>query len=182
MRIVSGTYRGKKLITPTSDTVRPTSDRAREALFSILYSKFGSMNGKSVLDIFAGTGALGFEALSRGAESVCFVDIDTSTVEKNARLFSSEKTKIKIIKSDTSKLTGIGGNFDFVFSDPPYDKGLNEIAFQNEAIIKVLKDGAVCIIETRRSENPSLPQNFVLTDERIYGMAKIRIYIFHQSV
>lgn len=182
MRIVAGKYRAKKLIAPENDAVRPTSDRAREALFSILYSKVGPMEGKTVLDIFAGTGALGFEALSRGAASVCFVDIDVQTLQKNARLFALEKEKIRLIKTDVLKLFHIGVQFDFVFSDAPYDKGLNEVALSCLVKDGALKDGAVCVVETRKNETVCLSQNFVLIDERIYGMAKIHIYIFHQNV
>ncbi|MBQ7659479.1 MAG: 16S rRNA (guanine(966)-N(2))-methyltransferase RsmD [Alphaproteobacteria bacterium] len=182
MRIVAGKYRAKKLIAPENDAIRPTSDRAREALFNILYSKFGSMEGKTVLDIFAGTGALGFEALSRGAASVCFVDVDIQTLQKNARLFALEKEKIRLIKADVSKPLHIGAQFDFVFSDAPYDKGLNEIALQCLEKNGALKDGAICVVETRKNETVRLPQNFVLICERVYGMAKIHICIFHQNV
>jgi len=182
LRIVAGKYRAKKLIAPENNLIRPTSDRAREALFSILYSKFGSMEGKTVLDIFAGTGALGFEALSRGAASVCFVDIDIQTIQKNARLFALEKEKIRLIKADVSKPFHIGAQFDFVFSDAPYDKGLNEVAFECLAKNGVFKNDAICVVETRKNEVLCLPQNFVLTAQRVYGMAKIHIYIFHQNV
>ncbi|MBR1841331.1 MAG: RsmD family RNA methyltransferase [Alphaproteobacteria bacterium] len=88
MRIVAGKYRGKKLWAPTGKDVRPTSERAREALFSILYSKIGgNYSAMNIADIYAGTGAFGFEALSRGFKSVTFVDIDTTAVRKNAKLF-----------------------------------------------------------------------------------------------
>ena len=86
MRIISGSKRGKKLFTPADERVRPTSDRAREALFSILYAKyFDTLDGVAVLDVFSGTGAVGLEAASRGAERVCFVDLDLKLTKKTRR-------------------------------------------------------------------------------------------------
>ena len=87
MRIVAGKYRGKKLFTPDYEGVRPTSERAREALFSILYSRLGGLGECKVLDIFAGTGAFGLEALSRGAAKVAFVDKNPKLLNKNTALF-----------------------------------------------------------------------------------------------
>ena len=174
MRIVAGKYRGKKLFTPKNDSVRPTSERAREALFNILNSKFGSdYSCFDLLDIFAGTGAFGFEGLSRGINSVTFLDINTELVKKNARLFADDKEKIKIIQANAVNLPHSIKQYNFVFSDAPYDKGLSEKAFFELATKGWLKDNALCVIEIRHSENISLPQNFVQFDERIYGQAKV---------
>ena len=131
MRIISGKYRGKKLIAPKSINIRPTEDRVREAVFSILYSLLGPLEEKSVLDVFAGTGAFGLESLSRGARNVCFIDKDIETLSKNTALFEKEKDNMKILHADISNLPYTSNSFDIVFSDAPYDKGLNEKALLN---------------------------------------------------
>ncbi len=181
MRIIAGKYRAKQIYSPSNLSVRPTSDRAREALFSILYSHFGSMEGKSVLDIFAGTGALGLEALSRGAQKVCFVDINTQTLLQNIQLFEKEKNKIEFIKTDVRNLKPFHQKFDFIFSDPPYDQGLNEKAFEQLLLKGALKKGTVCVVESRKNEEIFLADAFDLIEERVYGMAKIRIYVFEKN-
>lgn len=178
MRIIAGKYRAKQLITPKTFDVRPTADRAREAVFSILYSMLGSLEDKSVLDVFAGTGAFGFEALSRGAQNVCFIDKDIQTLQKNAALFEKEKSIFQILRTDISKLPPAPKAFDIIFSDAPYDQGLNEKALLNLQQKGFLKNGSLCIVETRNNEDLILPENFCLNDERIYGMAKIRFYTY----
>ena len=179
MRIVAGKYRGKKLIAPEGSDIRPTSDRAREAVFNILYSTIGGVEGKKVLDVFAGTGAFGLEALSRGAQSVCFIDKNIKTLQKNLNLFSSEKDKIKAICSDVAFLPQSSEGYDLIFSDAPYDKGLNECAIENLLAKGFVKNEALCLVETRRNEQLKMPQGFELFDERVYGMAKVWFYVFH---
>lgn len=179
MRIVAGKYRGKKLIAPEGLDVRPTSDRAREAIFNILYSAIGGVQDKKVLDVFAGTGAFGLEALSRGAQKVCFIDKNIKTLQKNIALFTLEKDKIKTICSDVAFLPQSSEGYDLIFSDAPYDKGLNEIAFETLLAKGFIKDGSFCLIETRHNEQLKMPQNFELFDERVYGMAKVWFYVFH---
>jgi len=179
MRIIAGKYRGKKLIEPKGYDVRPTSDRARESIFNILYSHLGSLEGKKVIDVFAGTGALGLEALSRGASKICFIDKDTKLLSSNVSLFFQEKDKIRIISSDVVRLQQTNEQYNLVFSDAPYDQGLNELAFEKLVRCHFLEDGAMCIVETRHNESLNLSSNFELIDERVYGMAKIWFYLFH---
>lgn len=178
MRIISGKYRGKNLITPQDHNVRPTSDRAREAVFSILYSLLGGVTQKKVLDVFAGTGAFGFEALSRGASKVCFIDQNTKLVCKNLSLFSNEKEKVSVIKADVLRLPTAKEMYDVVFLDAPYDQGLNEKALEQLALKGFLSNNTLCIVETRYNEELNLSPSFELTDERVYGMAKVRFYVF----
>jgi len=174
MRIVAGKYRGKKLFSPKNDNVRPTSERAREALFNILNSRLGGdYSDFDLLDIFAGTGAFGFEGLSRGMRSVTFVDINTELVKKNAAMFAGEKEKIKIIQSDAANLPRTVKKYNFVFSDAPYDKGLSEKALSELVKKSWLAEGAICIIEVRHSEQIVIPDGFEQFDERIYGQAKV---------
>jgi len=181
MRIIAGKYRGKNLITPKTAGIRPTEDRVREAVFSILYSLLGTLTEKSVLDVFAGTGAFGLEALSRGAKNVCFIDKDVSTLSKNTALFEKEKHILQTLRADISNLPCAPSSFDIVFSDAPYDQGLNEKALANLQKKGFLKHGTLCIVETRKTEDLNLPENFQCIDERVYGMAKIRFYTFSDN-
>ena len=182
MRIVAGKYRGKKLFSPKSDNVRPTSERAREALFNILNSRLGcDYSAFDLLDIFAGTGAFGFEGLSRGVNSVTFVDINTESVKKNAAMFATEKEKIKIIQADAANLPRTVKKYNFVFSDAPYDKGLSEKALAELVKKNWLAEGAICIVEVRHSEQITVPEDFTRLDERIYGQAKVLLLQYLQQ-
>lgn len=174
MRIVGGKYRGKKLWAPSGKDVRPTSERAREAVFNILYSGTnGDYNSLSIADIYAGTGAFGFEALSRGFKSVTFVDINTTALQKNAKLFFQETDKIHIIKKDATNLPMAYKPFDVIFLDAPYARGLTE-----KTLSQLLSKGwicstTLCIVEIRKDEKLDLPEVFNVCDERIYGLARI---------
>jgi len=174
MRIVGGKYRGKKLWTPEGKEVRPTSERAREAIFNILYSKLGGDYGElSLLDVFCGTGAFGFEALSRGFKQVTFADIDTVPVNKNAKLFAAEKERFEIIKADATRLPRARRKYDMVFMDAPYAKGLTEQAMTQILTQGWLADKGICVAEIRKDERFLLPEAFELLDERVYGLARI---------
>ena len=174
MRIVGGKYRGKKLWTPEGKDVRPTSERAREAIFNILYSKLsGEYNELNLLDVFCGTGAFGFEALSRGFKHVTFVDIDTIPVNKNAKLFPTEKDRFDIIKADATRLPRARRKYDLVFMDAPYAKGLTEQALEQILTQGWLGEHAICIVEIRKDEPLAVPDELELIDERIYGLARV---------
>ena len=148
MRIIGGTYRGKKLFSPESDKVRPTSDRAREALFNILNSQLeNSFSEYNLLDVFSGSGALGLEAISRGIKSVGLIDADIKSLSKNVSLFPQEQNKIKIYRLDVNHLPQSNMQYDIVFMDAPYNQGLSEIALHNLAINNWLSDQALCIVE-----------------------------------
>jgi len=181
LRIVGGKYRGKKLFSPLTDDVRPSSDRLRESLFNILYSKLKAFDNLSFLDVFAGTGAMGLEALSRGFSPVGLIDKDTTSVLKNTALFDKEANNLHLIKADVARLPVSKIKYDVIFSDAPYDKGLNELALQNLSQSGFIKDGALCIVETRFNETLALSSNFKIVDERRYGMAKLYFYIFEQT-
>lgn len=178
MRIVAGKYRAKQLFVPKGIDVRPTLERTREALFSILYSKGIDFSQTKVLDVFAGTGAFGFEALSRGALKVTFVDKDVKPVLKNATLFEAEKSKINIVKADASCLPMFPDKYNLVFMDAPYNKGLTEKAINSLIKNDLIADGGLCLIETAKDEDVDFPDNFVFCDERIYAIAKIRFFYF----
>ena len=154
MRIVGGKYRGKKLWAPDGKDVRPTSERAREAIFNILYSKLGGDYGNlNIADIFCGTGAFGFEALSRGFKFVTLLDIDTMPVQKNAKLFVAEKECFEILKADATHLPRARRKYDLVFMDAPYALGLTALALEQILQQMWLSECAICIVEVRKDEN-----------------------------
>ena len=177
MRIVGGKYRGKKLWAPLGKDVRPTSERAREAIFNILYSKLGgNYDNLNLLDIFCGTGAFGFEALSRGFMHVTLLDVDTIPAEKNAKLFATEKERFNIIKADATRLPRAKRKYDVVFMDAPYAKGLTEPVLKQLNLQGWLNDKAICIVEVRKDENFAFFEDYELTDERIYGLARVLFF------
>lgn len=174
MRIIGGQYRGKKLFSPDSDKVRPTSDRAREALFNILFSRLENpLSEYTLLDVFAGTGAFALEALSRGAKEVCLIDIDTKPLLKNITLFTSEKNKIRVVRSDVEHLQIAPQQYDILFMDAPYHKGLSEVALKNLDAKQWLKTGALCMVEVEKTEQIAIPSCYQVQNERIYGLAKV---------
>lgn len=174
MRIVAGQYRGKKLWTPEGKNVRPTSERAREAIFNILNSHLGNdYTSICLADIFTGTGAFGLEAISRGAKFVTLVDKDVSLAQKNAKMFSKEQDKIKIIKADALKLPHSDTKFNLIYMDAPYAQGLTEEVLKQLSIKNWLSEDFLCIVEIRQDEQLNIPSEYQLVDERVYGLAKI---------
>ena len=174
MRIIGGKYRGKKLFSPEGKAVRPTSDRAREAIFNILYSHIdAAYEDLNLADIFAGTGAFGLEAISRGFKSVTFVDLDTKNVVRNAKMFAAEQQKINIIKANAENLPRVRQHFDMVFMDAPYAKGLTDKVLTQLIEKDWLNENGVCIVEIRHDEKIDIPDIFEITDERIYGLSRI---------
>ena len=177
MRIIGGKYRGKKLFSPQSENVRPTSDKAREALFNILRSRLGANFGEyKMLDVFSGSGASGLEALSQGFAKVALVDIDVKDLQKNVKLFEYEKAKIEVIKADVTKPLQLSEKFDVLFMDAPYNKGLSEKALLN--VKTNLNNGALCLVELEKNETCEFPENYHVIDERRYGIAKVVIAEF----
>lgn len=182
MRIVGGTNKGRRLNAPTNGNIRPTSDRIREALFNVLaHSTLPgfSLEGARVLDLFAGTGALGFEALSRGAAFTVFVEDDTEArglIRDNGEALGSDGHS-KIFKRDATRLgarmAGAGPAFNLLFADPPYAKGLGEKALISARDGDWLSPGALCIVEEKSQVDFEIPDGFQLFKERRYGDTKI---------
>lgn len=171
MRIVAGKYRGKKLFSPLSSSIRPTSDRARESLFNILNSHIEDWQEIKLLDVFCGTGAFGLEGLSRGAGEVCLIDIDLATAQKNATLFTQEKNKIKIIKANATKLPQAPHPFTLIFLDAPYHQALTEAALHSLLEKGWIDPEALIIVEMKKNED-FMASPFTIIDQRIYGLAK----------
>lgn len=174
MRIIGGKYRGKNLISPDNGKVRPTSDRAREAMFNMLRSRLGhEWSELKLLDVFAGSGAFALEALSQGCGAVTLVDLDVRPLSKNVALFEAEKSRIKVINRDVLKLGTASESYDILFMDAPYKQGLSEKALLILAENGWLKNEALCLIEVEKDEELTLPQGYDLLDERRYGLAKV---------
>jgi 16S rRNA (guanine966-N2)-methyltransferase len=173
LRIISGKVKGKKLHTFSGKAIRPTSDRIREAVFSILANHF---KGAVVLDLFAGSGALGIEALSRGAETATFIDnatISISLIKKNL-LSCRLDEQARVIQWDIEKnLNCLAGGklvFDLVFMDPPYDKSLISPALNNLYTSKSIKRDSTIIIEQDGAKGVQYDNaKFALKDQRKYG-------------
>lgn len=181
MRIIAGKYRGKKLFSPTGQGVRPTADRTREALFNVLFSRFGGFSNLSVIDVFAGTGAFGLEALSRGVKETVLIDKDISLAQRNAALFPDFKEKLELLRADACSLPHAQKTYNLAFCDAPYAKGLTEPALMELAFKGWLEDSALCLVEVRKDEVLTLPKGFQKTDERFYGPAKVVFLIFDKK-
>lgn len=180
MRIISGTARGRKLAEFAGTGIRPTSDRAREAIFSILLSRFSALNGMNVLELFAGSGALSLEALSRGAQSAILIDSSPQSAklinDNIARCKMEDRTElIKQPALAALKLTINRGPFDLIFMDPPYHKNLlAEILIQTSALQLLHQNGIICA-ESAADESIELPESLELIESRTYGNSKIHL-------
>ncbi len=183
MRIVAGKHRGLALAAPKDDRVRPTSDRVREAVFNVLaHNDFGigfAIEGARVLDLFAGTGALGLEALSRGAAYVLFVDDHFESrglIRRNVEAAHATGAT-KIWRRDATALSEMpvnaGGPFDLVFLDPPYRKGLVVRALTSAREGKWLAANALLVAEMAEDEAVETPEAFESLDERTYGDTRV---------
>ncbi len=180
MRIIAGKFRGKHLITPGDDSIRPTADRVRESIFDILASRLGtSFEGLRVLDLFAGTGAMGLEALSRGAASVILVDTGAEArgvIRDNIEAFGAGGVA-KLLRRDATALgpSGTMGRFDLIFLDPPYGRGLGVKALTSAREGGWIAPDATIVLEESRDATLALPEGFVLDDRREYGAAAVHI-------
>jgi 16S rRNA (guanine966-N2)-methyltransferase len=181
MRIVGGTLRGRPLKSPHHSGLRPTSDRVREALFNILVHGTDDFDiaGAKVMDLFAGTGALGLEALSRGAAFCLFVETNADAralIQHHVTEFGLGGTT-RIFRRDAADLGAAGtrDRYDLVFLDPPYGKGLGERALAAAEHGGWLHDGAIIVLEEAHDADIALPQTFEILDRRSYATTQIII-------
>jgi 16S rRNA (guanine966-N2)-methyltransferase len=181
MRIVSGRFRGRPIVAPPGQTTRPTSDRARQALFDVIDHAAWApeLEGAKIIDLFAGSGALGLEALSRGAAYCLFVETDEAArgaIRENMDalgLFG----ETRVHRRDAADLgvchSSAGGPFDLAFLDPPYRKGLGERAMAELVKGGWLVPGALIVFE-RAADEPDLDlAGFEIIDTRIWGAAQV---------
>jgi 16S rRNA (guanine966-N2)-methyltransferase len=169
VRIIAGRWRGRTLVAPPGDATRPTADRTREALFSMLMSRLGSFDGLRVADLFAGTGALGLEALSRVAAHCTFVERDRealAALKANIEKLGATGTDIRAQAAESFT----GGPFDIVFMDPPYGSSLGQKVLPRLA----LDPGAWASIETAYNEDVEIP-GFEGDAIRTHGKAKLTL-------
>lgn len=185
MRVISGTARGRKLVSFSGDKIRPTSDKVKGAIFNIIASNFGHLDDMNVLDLFSGTGNLGIEALSRGAARAVFVDEHSASIKilkENIDICGfAERSEIILatVESGIKLLSKKEARFNLVFLDPPYEKGLIKKTMEEIVGNGVLEDGAVLIAEHSLREQPLMEYGgLTLTDRRKYGDTEISIYSF----
>ncbi|MEA3001392.1 MAG: rRNA (guanine966-N2)-methyltransferase [Sphingomonadales bacterium] len=169
MRIVAGRWRGRKLAAPAGPATRPTSDRAREALFSMLASRIGSFEGLRVADLFAGSGALGLEALSRGAAHCVFVERDRVAIDAIRANVAALGASAEIVPGGAEHAR-VAGPLDLAFLDPPYRSGLAPAALARLP----LAAGGLASVETERDE-PLAAEGFEEETVRTYGKARITL-------
>ncbi len=181
MRIVAGTFRGRPLVAPKGHSTRPTADRAREAIFNVLAHAPWSpgLDGARVLDLFAGSGALGIEAISRGAAFCAFVERAEparAAIRANLAALGLE-ARARLDRRDAAALparaAADGAPFDLAFLDPPYGEGLGEAALVRLAEGGWLAKDAVAVLERGAGDPAVVPAGFALVDERRWGAARV---------
>lgn len=180
MRIIGGDFKGRKLRSVPGSNIRPTADRTREAIFNILASR---VRGSNVLDLFAGTGAFGIEALSRGADSAFFIDCykePISVLRRNLEDISLE-SRSKILQWNIAKsldcLRSLQTSFNLIFLDPPYNKNLIIPTLSNLHNSRSVRKGACVVIEHSQHESISFDESiFKQSDQRKYGKTLVSFF------
>ncbi|WP_164114407.1 16S rRNA (guanine(966)-N(2))-methyltransferase RsmD [Sphingorhabdus sp. Alg239-R122] len=179
MRIIAGEWRGRKIKAPAGDTTRPTADRTRETLFSMLNSRLGGFEDLSVMDLFAGSGALGLEALSRGAARCIFVEQDRNAVDALQGNIAALGAKSADIRAQSVLSLGTAVKpYDLVMMDPPYNTGAGGVALDKLARQGWIGSGSWISVETARGED-LLAKGFEVDTVRNVGKAKLHILRLH---
>lgn len=185
MRVIAGEFKGRRLSTPKGRDIRPTADRVREAVFNIIGPR---VHGAVVLDLFAGTGALGIEALSRGAIAATFVDTSREAlgvIRRNIEICAL-KARTHVISCDVYRSLGALGNhnppFDLVFADPPYHCGYLIPAMENLHASGCLSESALIVVEHDPREPVVAQQShFQVTDARRYGATAVTFLVYSKD-
>lgn len=174
MRVITGTARGVSLKAPKGMDTRPTMDQVKEGIFSAIQFE---VEGRRALDLFAGSGQLGIEALSRGARSAVFVDESRAAVQLVRTNLAHCRLQGDVVQGESLGYLRTCGKFDLIFLDPPYDTGLLDKALANVVQFDILAEGGIIVCESRREkELPQLPQPYYLLTERSYGKIKLTLY------
>jgi 16S rRNA (guanine966-N2)-methyltransferase len=180
MRIISGTWRSRPLLAPTGDTTRPTADRTRETLFSMLASRLGSFEDLKVLDLFSGSGALGLEALSRGAAACTFVEQDRAALDaldaNVAKL--GAKAQCDVRRVSVMSLGPAREAYDLILLDPPYSSGAGQVAIDKLGRLGWIASGAWISLETDKREDVEIKG---LTIDTVRDIGKARITLLRQA-
>ncbi|WP_152044644.1 16S rRNA (guanine(966)-N(2))-methyltransferase RsmD [Aureimonas psammosilenae] len=186
MRIVGGRFRGRNIESPKTDAIRPTTDRARETLFNVIEHAYGdALADARILDLFSGTGALGLEALSRGARFCLFVE---EGVEGRGLLRANVENfgltgATKIFRRDATKLGPAAPQepFSLVFADPPYNRNLGSLALRSARDGGWLQDNALCVVEEAVGAPFEAPRGFECVEERRIGDTLFRFLRFREG-
>lgn len=180
MRIIAGELKGRRLMSPSDNRVRPTTDKVKEAVFSMIY---GYLDGSIVIDLFAGTGNLGLEAISRGAERAYFVDRDRTSiglVRENVKHCKVEDRSVIIWSDYASAFKKIGEKADVIFLDPPYSAGYMEECIKLISQSGILAEEGIVVAEYSSSDTlPEQIEDMVLVKSKRYG--KISVSIFEKQ-
>jgi len=174
MRVIAGQWRGRPLVAPKGDATRPTADRTREALFSMLTSRVGSFEGLAVADLFAGSGALGIEALSRGAASCLFVEQDRSAVDALKANLAKLGARADVRATSVMALGPAPAPLDLILMDPPYGTGAGAVALDKLGRLGWAGPATWVSIETARDETLEVA-GFAVDAVRDYGKARITL-------
>ena len=175
MRIVAGAWRGRPLAAPRGDATRPTADRTREALFSMLASRLGSFDGLAAADLFAGSGALGLEALSRGAASCLFVEQDRAALDAlRANVAKLGAAGADVRAQSVLALGPARAPLDLILMDPPYGTGAGGVALDRLARLGWTGPGSWISIETARDEEVAVA-GFAIDATRVHGKARLTL-------
>ena len=176
MRVIAGDWRGRKIVAPKSDATRPTADRTRETLFNMLASRLGSFEGLSVADLFAGSGALGLEALSRGAAQCLFVEQEPEAVKAirtNIAAFDA-RSRCDVQQGSVMTLAPAKSPYHLILLDPPYDTGAGHVALDRMARLGWIGPSSWIALETHRSEEVQI-KPLSIEAERVVGKAKLTL-------
>ena len=175
MRVITGTARGRKLKTPEGMDIRPTTDNVKESIFNIIQF---DIEGRRVLDLFAGTGQLGIECLSRGAREVVFVDQSRDAVKIIKENLKACGFSAPVLQQDSLAFLHSCGSFDLIFADPPYDSGLYENVLETINSVDILSDGGIIVCESRRETSmPEMRAPYHKRKEYNYGKVKLCLYV-----
>ena len=174
LRVIAGTHRGRPLRVPSGDGTRPTADRTREALFSMLTSRLGSWEGLAVADLFAGSGALGIEALSRGAGSCLFVEQDRAALDMLRANLAALSLAGEVRAASVLALGPVAAPLDVILMDPPYGTGAGAVALDRLARLGWTGPATWIAIETAKDEAVAVA-GFVADAERVHGKARVTL-------
>lgn len=175
MRIIAGEWRGRPLAAPKGDATRPTADRTREALFSMLASRLGSFADLAVADLFAGSGALGLEALSRGAGSCLFVEQDRAALDAlRANILTLRAANAEVRAGSVLALGPARVPLDLIMMDPPYGTGAGAVALDKLGRLGWAGPGTWISIETARDETVDVA-GFAVDATRVHGKARVTL-------
>ncbi|MBW8783983.1 MAG: 16S rRNA (guanine(966)-N(2))-methyltransferase RsmD [Novosphingobium sp.] len=176
LRIIAGQWRGRKLVAPEGDATRPTADRTRETLFSMLVSRLGSFEGLSVADLFAGSGALGLEALSRGAERCLFVEHEAAALRAlRANIAALRAQPVSDVRASSVMMLGPAkAPLDLILLDPPYGSGAGAVALDKLGRLGWIGPATWISLETAAEEEPRVNGLETAADRRV-GRARITL-------